>query len=69
MPLTLQGPVPPLAGHTMTVVMATKVWLIGGFSSSQYFNPVDYEFDASTLAWSQLGYDGVKPTGALLTLI
>ena len=54
-----------MAGHTMTLVEDTKVWLIGGFSSADYFSDLVYEYDASNLEWSQVVLSGAPPTGTL----
>jgi len=58
-----------MAGHTMTIIKTTKLWIVGGFSSTYYYNEVDYEFDANTLEWSELGINGVKPTGGRTLMV
>ncbi len=56
-------PLPGLAGHTLTLVDDTKLWLVGGFSSPEYFNEMVYEYDAGDNSWTELEITGSTPTG------
>ena len=52
-----------MSGHTLTLVDDTKLCLIGGFSSSDYFSELVYEYDASDNSWTQMEVTGSTPTG------
>ena len=56
-------PIPAMAGHTLTLVDDTKLWLIGGFSSPDYFSELVYEYDASDNSWEEMDVSGSTPTG------
>ena len=58
-----EWPVPPMAGHSMSLVDNTKVWIVGGFSATNYYSEVTYEFDARNNEWRHLVLNGSKPTG------
>ena len=55
-----------MSGHTLTLVDDTKLCLIGGFSSADYFNELVYEYDASDNSWAELRATGSTPTGILV---
>lgn len=55
--------IPAMVGHTMTLVEDTKVWIIGGFSSMDYFSEHVYEYDTSNNQWTRLRLSGATPTG------
>ena len=55
--------VPGMAGHTMTLVGDTKVWIVGGFSTDNYYSDITYQYDASNNKWTALHPRGAKPTG------
>ncbi len=55
--------VPAVASHTLTLVDDTKLWLIGGFSSPEYFNEAVFEYDASDNTWRLITVTGSEPTG------
>ena len=52
-----------MAGHTMTLVDTTKVWIVGGFSTANYYSEVTYEYDTSNNKWQHLELNGSTPTG------
>ncbi|XP_023931409.1 multiple epidermal growth factor-like domains protein 8 isoform X3 [Lingula anatina] len=58
---------PPLAGHTMTLVTDTRVVIIGGFSTENYFSNTTYELEVSTNSVQTLLNEttgkGNSPTG------
>ena len=57
------GSVPPMAGHTMTLVDATKVFILGGFSPTNYYSDKVYKYDASNNQWQEIAMTGAQPTG------
>ena len=52
-----------MAGHTMTLIDRTKIYIVGGFSASNYFTEHTYEYDTSNNKWRKLELSGSKPTG------
>ncbi|XP_074654134.1 multiple epidermal growth factor-like domains protein 8 [Tubulanus polymorphus] len=53
----------PRAGHTMTLISDTKMIIIGGFSTENYYNDKIQVYDASTNSWRVLETTGAQPTG------
>lgn len=60
--------VQPLAGHTMTRGEGSKLIIIGGFSTSDYFNDIVYIYDANSylISWDTKSFENrtrAKPAG------
>ena len=55
--------IPGMAGHTMTRVDDIRIWLVGGFSTENYFTDAVYQYDTSSNEWTELQLTGAQPTG------
>ena len=58
-------PIPAMAGHTMSLVDDVYIWLVGGFSTENYFTEHIFKYDTTTNEWSQPEATGSPPTGRL----
>lgn len=60
--------VPPLAGHTLTLV-ASSIILIGGFSPYNTFSTKVYVYDLHKASWVVVDTNGSKPTGSWICIM
>ena len=55
----------PRAGHTMTMIDNTRLIILGGISSTDYFSSAIWEYDTSSNVWKEKRKNGAGavPTG------